>query len=277
MEITFHKMHGLGNDFVLLDQRHENYSLSSEQIRALSDRRTGVGFDQLLVIEPTDLSGVDAKYRIFNQDGSAAEHCGNGVRCVAKYLHERLPQQPKEIIVEIDGKQFELSIDENDDVTVDMGAPIFEPPLVPAAFSHRSDKYSIEAAGQAFSIGVVSMGNPHAVFVVDNLSDFPVEQIGQAMQKHPGFPRQVNAGFMQIENRHSILLRVWERGVGETLACGTGACAAAVVGKLWGELDEEVSVKLPRGELTIRWRGGDQDSVWMMGAASYVFEGNITI
>lgn len=277
MEITFHKMHGLGNDFVVLDHLESHYSLSAEQISKLSNRRTGIGFDQLLIIEPSRLEGVDAKYRVFNQDGSSAEHCGNGVRCVARYLQARLPQQPSKIVIEIDGKQFELSIDKAGDVTVDMGAPVFEPHLVPADFPQRLRSYPIEVANEVFDIGVVSMGNPHALFVVDDLAHFPVEKIGQAMQNHASFPRQVNAGFMQIENRKSIRLRVFERGVGETLACGTGACAAVAIGIHWGRLDEEVSVKLPGGELLIKWGGGTGDPVWMMGAACYVFEGKINI
>ena len=277
MEIIFHKMHGLGNDFVLLDQRESQYPLNEEQIKAISNRRTGVGFDQLLLIEPSGMKDVDAKYRIFNQDGSSAEHCGNGVRCVAKYLHERLPNHPTELDIEIAGKQFELAISKAGDVTVDMGAPIFEPQLVPADFPERSKKYSIAVTQEAFDIGLVSMGNPHAVFVVEDVDGFPVREVGGAMQEHPSFPRQVNAGFLQIEDTTSVRLRVWERGAGETLACGTGACAAVVIGRLWGLLDEEVAVDVPGGQLIIKWSGGDEDSVWMTGPASYVFEGRMTI
>jgi diaminopimelate epimerase len=277
MDISFHKMHGLGNDFVLLDRRHEPFALETWEIQSLGNRRTGVGFDQLLVIETSDIPGVDAKYRIFNQDGSVAEHCGNGIRCVAKFLKQRLPGEPAKIVVEIQGKTYSLAVSDSGNVRVDMGPPIFDPRQIPATFSERALKYPIETAGRQFEIGTVSMGNPHAVFIVENLDDFSVKAVGQAMQTHANFPKQVNAGFMQIVDSANVRLRVWERGAGETQACGTGACAAMVIGRLWGHLDEKVTVNLLGGQLSIEWRGGDQDSVWMTGQAAYVFEGKIAI
>ena len=277
MDISFHKMHGLGNDFVLLDRRDSAFSLGTEQITTLGNRRTGIGFDQLLVIEASDMPGVDAKYRIFNQDGSVAEHCGNGIRCVAKFLNQRLPGEPSEIVVEIQGEKYRLMINGNGEVRVDMRPPIFEPQKIPARFSERASKYVIKVGETQFEIGAVSMGNPHAVFIVDDLEDFPVKEIGQAMQTHESFPNQVNAGFMQILDPSNVGLRVWERGAGETQACGTGACAAMAIGRLWGTLEERVTVNLLGGQLSIEWRGGDQDSVWMTGKASYVFEGKIAI
>ena len=277
MEIVFHKMHGLGNDFVLLDCRQTHFSLTAKQIRDLGNRRTGVGFDQLLVLEASSMSHASARYRIFNQDGTSAEHCGNGVRCVAKYLHERLSGTPHKITVEIADQAFELVILDNGDVRVDMGAPKFEPAAIPAAFDQRALRYSIQIEQQQQELGAVSMGNPHAVFATRNISSAPVEAIGAALQKSDYFPAQVNVGFMEIIDRKHIRLRVWERGAGETQACGTGACAAAVVGRLWGELDEQVDVDLAGGKLQIEWTGKDADSVWMTGPASYVFEGRMTI
>ena len=277
MELAFHKMHGLGNDFMLLDCRRDPFSLATEQIRSLGNRRTGVGFDQLLVIETSALKGVDARYRIFNQDGTAAEHCGNGVRCVAKFLHERLTGNPRTIIVEINGQKFELSILGNGEVRVDMGAPVFEPAAIPATFKHRADKYILGLGTEDIEFGAVSMGNPHAVLMVKDIQQAPVEEVGTALQFCDNFPNQVNVGFMQVVARDSIRLRVWERGAGETQACGTGACAAVVIGRIWNELDEEVTVGLTGGNLQIEWNGIETDSVWMTGPASYVFEGRMTI
>lgn len=277
MELMFHKMHGLGNDFVLLDFREQKMALSAPQIRQLTDRRTGIGCDQVLILEASDTAGVSAKYRIFNQDGSSAEHCGNGVRCVAKYLSERLIGRPPRVAVEIDGSIFQLEILVNGDVRVDMGPPIFDVARIPTTFSAQQSSYLITVEQQNFEIGVVSMGNPHAVFVVENVMDFDVATIGRAMQSHSAFPNQVNAGFMQLDTPNMITLRVWERGAGETQACGTGACAAVVIGRLWGKLDEETTVNLPGGSLSIAWRGGMDDSVWMTGKATYVFEGRISL
>ena len=277
MEILFHKMHGLGNDFMLLDCRESAFSLTETQMRTLGDRKTGVGFDQLLVIENSTAPGAHARYRIFNQDGSAAEHCGNGVRCVGKFLHERLADHPRKIVVEIAEQTFELAILDSGDVRVDMGPPILEPSAVPSGFHRRALRYTLELDGKRRELGVVSMGNPHAVFEVDDLESAPVETIGKALQQCATFPQQVNVGFMQNMSRNAIRLRVWERGVGETRACGTGACAAVVVGRLWGELDEAVTVSLTGGDLHIDWTGVDTDPVWMTGRASYVFEGRMTI
>ncbi|MGR8948770.1 MAG: diaminopimelate epimerase [Gammaproteobacteria bacterium] len=277
MAITFHKMHGLGNDFVLLDCRDSPFSLTPQQTQLLADRRTGIGFDQLLILEQSAGEGIDARYRIFNQDGSSAEHCGNGIRCVAKYLHDRLPGAPTTITVEIERQLFELTVLENGEIRVDMGVPVFEPQRVPSTFDSRAEKYSLVVCGQEYNIGVVSMGNPHAVFLVEDLATFPVAKIGREMQHNAFFPNQVNAGFMQIIDAKNIKLRVWERGAGETLACGTGACAAAVIGRLWGELDEKVRIQLRGGDLIVEWSGNERDSVWMTGAASYVFEGRIEL
>ena len=277
MDITFHKMHGLGNDFVLLDCRASAFTLSAQQIRALGNRRTGVGFDQLLVLEQSSQAGIDARYRIFNQDGSAAEHCGNGIRCVAAYLHARLTVSTDTITVEIDGRRFKLFVQSNGEIRVDMGAPIFAPAQIPTTFERRATKYSLNVLGTDYELGAVSMGNPHAVFLVDDVANFRVAELGQEMQRSNFFPNQVNAGFMQINDEKNIDLRVWERGAGETMACGTGACAAVVVGKLWGMLADTVKVHLPGGVLTIEWAGADNDKVWMTGPASYVFEGRITL
>ena len=270
-------MHGLGNDFVLLDCRERPFTLTTQQIQFLGNRRTGVGFDQLLILEKTPISGVDAGYRIFNQDGTAAEHCGNGIRCVAKYLHASAAANTDNITVEIAGRVFQLFIQPNGEIRVDMGSPIFAPEEIPSTFGARAAKYSIDALGNTYDVGAVSMGNPHAVFLVEDLANFPVAEIGQELQHSDLFPNQVNAGFMQINDQQNIALRVWERGVGETLACGTGACAAAVVGKMWGMLKDSVKVHLRGGDLTIDWAGADHDSVWMTGDASYVFEGRIAL
>ena len=277
MEILFHKMHGLGNDFMLLDCRTSPFNLTEAQMRALGDRKTGVGFDQLLVIEDSAAPGAHARYRIFNQDGSPAEHCGNGVRCVGKFLHESLATHPQKIVVEIAEQTFELAILDGGDVRVDMGPPILDPVAIPSAFERRDLKYALEVGGEQRVLGAVSMGNPHAVFEVGDVDSAPVETIGKALQNCAVFPQQVNVGFMQNTGRNSIRLRVWERGVGETRACGTGACAAVVVGRLWGELDEAVTVSLTGGDLHIDWTGIDTDPVWMTGRASYVFEGRMTI
>lgn len=277
MDLVFHKMHGLGNDFVLLDCRQQAFTLTASQIDFMGDRRTGIGFDQLLVIESSTRARVHANYRIFNQDGSSAEHCGNGVRCVAQFLHERLPDHPHTIVVEIAGKLFELKVLDDGRIRVDMGAPIFEPSQIPARFDQRALKYTVEINGEQRELGAVSMGNPHAVLRSNNVEGAPVMALGTALQTSEYFPAQVNVGFVENRARNDIRLRVWERGVGETRACGTGACAAVVVGRVWGDLDERVNVQLPGGELEIEWAGGDTDSVWMTGPAAYVFEGKIEL
>ncbi len=276
MKLKFTKMQGLGNDFVVLDGINQHIDLSSAQYRALGDRNFGVGCDQILLVERATQPGVDFRYRIFNNDGSEVEQCGNGARCFARFVHARGLSDKREIRVETAKGIIGPKLEDNGEVTVDMGAPFLLPAEVPFVADAQAVVYPLDVNGKTYAITAVSMGNPHAVQVVDDVDAFPVGAVGAAIEVHPRFPQKVNAGFMQIVDRGHIRLRVFERGAGETLACGTGACAAVVAGILRGLLDDTVRVSTRGGELTIRWQGPGQP-VLMTGPAVIVFEGEIEI
>ena len=276
MPLRFTKMHGLGNDFVVVDAIRQPVALAPEQARFLADRRFGVGCDQVLLVEPARLPGTAFHYRIFNADGSEVEQCGNGARCFARFVRDEGLTDQDVIAVGTARGPITLFVEPDGQVRVDMGAPHLEPADLPFDAPSRALTYPIEVAGEVVEIGAVSMGNPHAVLVVDDAAAAPVARLGPLIESHPRFPRRVNVGFMAVKGRDRIDLRVYERGSGETLACGTGACAAVVSGRLRGLLEEEVRVRLPGGELRVSWRGGDAP-VWMTGPAVRVYEGTIDL
>lgn len=276
MSLAFTKMHGLGNDFVVIDAIRQQVTLSPEQVRFLADRRFGVGCDQLLLVEPAQASGVDFRYRIFNADGGEVEQCGNGARCFARFVRDKGLTDKDLIVVETSSGIIELRVEPDGQVTVNMGAPRFAPPAIPFQAEAEAASYPLDIDGHTLAIGAVSMGNPHAVLQVEDITSAPVARLGPLLEGHPRFPRRVNAGFMQIVDRGHIRLRVFERGAGETLACGTGACAAVAVGRQQGLLDDKVTVDLPGGPLRISWTGEGQP-VWMTGPARTVFEGTIEL
>lgn len=280
MWIKFNKMHGLGNDFMVVDLVTQHAYLTPMQIRQLADRNFGVGFDQLLLVEVPTQPDVDFKYRIFNSDGSEVENCGNGARCFARFVYEQKLIGHRVIKVETANGIMQLELTPENDVIVNMGPPILTPSDVP--FTPESNDKSQAASYKidvkehgTVELGAVSMGNPHGVMVVDDIETAPVETLGPLIEAHSSFPQKVNAGFMQIINRNHIKLRVYERGVGETKACGTGACGAVVSGQLRGLLDNTVQVDLPGGSLTIEWDG--KNDVIMTGPTSNVFEGRVNI
>ncbi|MGB1110082.1 MAG: diaminopimelate epimerase [Gammaproteobacteria bacterium] len=281
MRLPFSKMHGLGNDFVVIDAINNPVDITPDLARFLGDRRFGVGCDQILVVDPSKSPDVDFGYRIFNADGSQVEQCGNGARCFARYVYDHGLTDKTEIAVETVSGVINPSLREDGQVRVDMGAPDFTPSSLPFVADAESDRYAIQVADQHLNIGAVSMGNPHAVLLVDDTDKAPVRTIGPELEKHDRFPERVNAGFMQIISRNQVQLRVYERGAGETLACGTGACAAVAIGRRWGLLDETVTVRLPGGRLEIEWPdsqpGAETPHVMMTGPAETVFEGWITL
>ncbi|PKO85801.1 MAG: diaminopimelate epimerase [Betaproteobacteria bacterium HGW-Betaproteobacteria-12] len=276
MKLKFLKMHGLGNDFVVLDGIRQQLALTPEQLRYLADRNFGVGCDQILLVEPATLPDVDFRYRIFNADGGEVEQCGNGARCFVRFVHEAGLTDKREIRVETRSGIIVPRLEADGKVTVDMGVPRFQPQQIP--FLHDDDVvvYNLDVADETLEISVVSMGNPHAVQVVDCVDGAPVEAHGPLIENHQRFPQRVNAGFMQVVDRHAIKLRVYERGAGETLACGTGACAAVVAGIRRGLLDSPVRVSTRGGDLNIVW-GGDGRPVLMTGPAVTVFSGEIEL
>ncbi len=274
MLVRFTKMHGLGNDFVVLDLVTQRVKINERIVKKLADRHTGVGFDQLLIVEPPTLPDMDFSYRIYNADGSEVEHCGNGARCFAKFVRDKNLVHKNQIRVETAKGIAVLNLREDRQIEVDMGAPVLVPAEVPFSADAEADRYSIDVDGEAFTLGVVSMGNPHGVLIVDDVEHAPVATLGPALESHPRFPARANIGFMQIINRNEVNLRVYERGAGETRACGTGACGAIVAGRLQGLLDDCVTVHLPGGDLEIQWPGKGQ-SVIMTGPATTVFEGQI--
>ena len=276
MKIHFTKMHGLGNDFVVIDGINQLVALEPECIRYLANRRLGVGCDQVLLVEAPQQAETDFRYRIFNADGSEVEQCGNGARCFARFVRDRGLTEQDDLCVETLAGRLQLRIQPNGQVVVDMGQPRLEPAAVPFFATDRASRYLIAADGMDFEIGVVSMGNPHAVLIVDDVHQAPVAHLGPLLERHGRFPQRTNVGFMQIVAPDHIRLRVFERGVGETLACGSGACAAVVVGRLWGRLWPKVRVELPGGELSIHWVG-EGESVTMTGPATTVFEGWIEL
>ncbi|MDX1398057.1 MAG: diaminopimelate epimerase [Oceanospirillum sp.] len=274
MLLKFTKMHGLGNDFMVVDLVSQRAKIFPDQVRQLADRNFGIGFDQLLIVEPPTDPDMDFKYRIFNADGSEVEQCGNGARCFARFVYDKRLTSKKTINVETSGGNIQLNLTDDGGVTVDMGEPRLVPDAIPFVADAQQEKYELEVDGQSYTVGAVSMGNPHGVLVVDDVDTAPVERLGPLIESHERFPNRVNVGFMQIVSRDEVRLRVYERGAGETLACGTGACAAVVAGRLQGLLNEVVEVHLPGGTLKIRWSGEGQP-VMMTGPAARVFEGQI--
>ena len=273
--LKFSKMHGLGNDFVVIDAINQPVELSADQIRFLADRRVGIGCDQLLLVEPATQENVDFRYRIFNADGSEVGQCGNGARCFARFVHDKKLTNKDTIAVETSSGIIHPSMQKNGDVTVDMGLPVFEPENVPFKADLQADNYDLQLADdQHVTISVVSMGNPHAVIMVDDITMADVATLGPIIESHQQFPQRVNVGFMEVVSPTHVKLRVFERGAGETQACGTGACAAVVIGIQHGLLAREVTVSLVGGELSIAWPD-DTSSVWMTGAATQVFDGEI--
>jgi diaminopimelate epimerase len=276
MRLEFTKMHGLGNDFMVIDLVSQRLRLTPEQIRQLADRHFGVGFDQLLVVEPPETPDVDFCYRIFNADGSEVQQCGNGARCFARFVRERRLTRKNVLRVETASGVIELSIDDLDWVTVNMGAPKFAPAEIPFVAEAETLVYPVQLNGQVVELSIVNMGNPHAVLLVDNVDTANVETVGPLLESHARFPERVNVGFLQVQHRHQARLRVFERGTGETLACGTGACAAAVAGIRRGLLDSPVKISLPGGELEIRW-AGPGEPVIMIGPTARVYDGVIRL
>jgi diaminopimelate epimerase len=275
MKLKFTKMHGLGNDFVVIDGVNQSLSFSSQQLHRLADRHFGVGCDQILLIEPAE-GEADFRYRIFNADGGEVEQCGNGARCFGRYVYDRGMTTKKEIRVETLGGLIIPRLEANGDVTVNMGVPKFEPQEIPFVAEKRARIYSLDIDNRQVKIGAVSMGNPHAVQQVLDVNHAPVLTEGPLIERHPRFPQRVNAGYMEVMDRGHIRLRVYERGVGETLACGTGACAAVVTGIELELLEPTVKVSFLGGDLIIRWEGGNEP-VWMTGPAIAVFDGEIDL
>ncbi len=276
MKIQFTKMHGLGNDFVVIDAISQAINLNEEQIRYLADRNFGIGCDQVLLVEKPESENADFKYRIFNADGSEVAQCGNGARCFARFVSEKGLSNKDEICVDTHSGQLILHLDADGLVTVDMGIPRHAPIEIPLKNVEEAAFYSVLVNEIEHTLGAVSMGNPHAVLDVNDIALAPVNELGAALESHAFFPQRVNVGFMQIVNREQIKLRVFERGAGETLACGSGACAAVVIGIDRKLLDNTVIVYLTGGELKITWEGRGQ-SVFMTGAAAAVFDGVIDL
>ena len=272
MKLHFTKMQGLGNDFVVIDGVSQPVALTPEHIRRLANRHFGVGCDQLLLVEPSDREDADFRYRIFNADGGEVGQCGNGARCFARFVRDRGLSDKSDLCVATATGLLRLTIQADDRVTVDMGQPRLDPADVPFFATERAPLYPIAADGIELEIGVVSMGNPHAVLRVDDVEHAPVAHLGPLLERHGRFPQRANIGFMQVVAPDQIRLRVYERGVGETLACGSGACAAVVAGRLWGLLWPSVRVELPGGALDIHW-AGEGEPVTMTGPAVTVFEG----
>jgi diaminopimelate epimerase len=283
--VRFTKMQGAGNDFVVLDATRAPLALDAAALRRLGDRRFGVGADQILVVAPPSSAGMDFSYRIFNNTGDEVEHCGNGARCFARYVRERGMIDSDTIRVETMNNELELHILADGRVRVDMNAPRFEHAALPfdgAGLAPRRvgdfELWPLALAdGPDVEVAVLSMGNPHAVQRVDDVERFPVERVGPLVEHHPRFPRKVNAGFLQVVSRTHVKLRVFERDAGETLACGTGACAAVVAGIRLGLLDAKVDIDTHGGRLTVEWAGGADDSVFLIGPATTVFEGEIEL
>ncbi len=274
--ISFTKMHGLGNDFVVIDAINQAVNLTPEQIQFMANRHFGIGFDQLLMVEKAISDNADFKYRIFNADGSEVGQCGNGARCFARFVRDKKLSSKNEICVDTNSGQLLLRFNDQDLITVNMGIPKHQPTEIPLVAERELLLYTLDIDGVKTAFGAVSMGNPHAVIQVDNVETAPVSNIGKILESHAIFPERANIGFMQIMDRKTIKLRVYERGAAETLACGSGACAAVVVGIEQNLLDNTVNVKLPSGELNISWSGRGSP-VFMTGSASYVFDGTINL
>ncbi|MCP8466896.1 diaminopimelate epimerase [Pseudomonas sp. ZM23] len=276
MLLRFTKMHGLGNDFMVLDLVSQHAHVQPRHVKQWGDRNFGVGFDQLLIVEPPSTPEADFRYRIFNCDGTEVEQCGNGARCFARFVVDKRLTAKKTIRVETKGGMIELTIANDGQVTVDMGAPRLLPDQVPFLADHEALSYAVDVDGQSFELAAISMGNPHGVLRVEDVDSAPVRTLGPKLEVHERFPQKANIGFLQVVNPHQARLRVWERGVGETLACGTGACAAAVAGIRQGWLQSPVQIELPGGRLSIEWAGPGQP-VMMTGPAVRVFEGQVRL
>ena len=277
MLLRFTKMHGLGNDFMVVDLVTQRYKFNPAMVKRLGDRKLGVGFDQLLIIEIPSNPDMDFRYRIFNSDGSEVEHCGNGARCFALFVRDKRLSAKTQLNVETAKGNMLLTIRDDRQVEVNMGPPILTPAQIPFIAEQQQASYPLQIDHQTLQISAVSMGNPHGVLVVDDVATAAVARLGIAIQQQGVFPESANIGFMQIVSRSEIKLRVYERSVGETLACGTGACAAVVAGRKLGLLDAKVTVNVTGGSLEIFWDAGDTDPVIMTGPATNVFEGKMFV
>ena len=276
MNLSFSKMHGLGNDFVVIDAINQRISLDSEMVRHLADRHRGIGCDQVLIVEAARSSDSDFFYRIFNADGSEVAQCGNGARCFARYVRDKGLTDQDTIRVETISGFMTLQIESDDQITVNMGIPHLEPVDIPLRRDNRADSYEINVDGQAIKFGAVSLGNPHAVIRVEDICAAPVATLGPILESHGDFPERANIGFVQISDPSHLILRVYERGSGETEACGSGACAAMIIARQHGWVDDSVTVKLRGGILRISWKG-EGEPVWMTGPATHVFDGEIKL
>lgn len=276
MLLNFTKMHGIGNDFVVIDAINQPVSLTPQQVQQLADRHFGIGCDQLLLVETATTPEVDFRYRIYNADGGEVEQCGNGARCFMRFVREQGLTDKSLLRVETLGGPLHLKQLADGQISVDMGVPRLEPADIPFDAANRASAYTLDVLDRHLEIAAISMGNPHAVLLVDDIEHAPVASLGPAVETHPRFPERVNVGFMQIVDDSCIRLRVFERGAGETLACGSGACAAVVAGRLWERLSENVKVILNGGELVVSW-AGDGHPVLMAGSATTVYQGRIEL
>ncbi|MEN8204736.1 MAG: diaminopimelate epimerase [Pseudomonadota bacterium] len=276
MTLNFTKMHGLGNDFVVIDAINQSVSLTQQQVRQLADRHFGIGCDQLLLVEAATTTEADFRYRIYNADGGEVQQCGNGARCFMQFVRDQGLTDKSQLQVETAGGPLQLIQQADGRITVDMGVPRLEPADIPFAAPSRETAYTLDVLDRHLEIAALSMGNPHAVLLVDDIETAPVARLGPAIENHPRFPERVNVGFMQLVDEGSIRLRVFERGAGETMACGSGACAAVVAGRLREQLAESVKVILNGGELVVSWAGEGQP-VLMTGPATTVYQGRIEL
>ena len=276
MALNFTKMHGLGNDFIVIDAISQSVTMTPQQVQQLADRHFGIGCDQLLLVEAASTAEADFRYRIYNADGWEVEQCGNGARCFMQFVREQGLTDKLQLQVETLGGPLQLIQEFDGQITVNMGVPRLEPADIPFTAPQRKHAYALDVLDRQFEIAAISMGNPHAVLLVDDIENTPVASIGPAVEHHPRFPERANVGFMQIVNDGHIRLRVFERGAGETLACGSGACAAVVAGRLWERLSESVKVVLNGGELVVSWAGEGQP-VLMTGPATTVYQGRIEL
>lgn len=276
MKLPFVKMHGIGNDFVLVDNLSRTLALGADQIRLLADRRRGIGCDQLLIVEPADDPHADFRARIYNQDGSESGQCGNGLRCLAVYLRDRGATSADDIAIAAGQGTMRARFANGRQVSINMGVPEFSPPAIPFRAARQAPSYRLRVGEQTLDLGAVSMGNPHAVIRVEDCGAVPIEELGPAVQALEEFPQGVNVGFVQVLDEGHVRLRVYERGVGETLACGSGACAAVAVGRLRGWLARRVVVSLPGGDLEVTW-DGDDAPVWLSGPTQQSFEGEFEL
>jgi len=276
VNVRFAKMHGAGNDFVVIDGVRQSLSLRAHNIRFLADRQRGIGCDQVLLVEPPDHPDADFRYRIFNADGSEAGQCGNGARCFARFIKEQRLSNKRDLVVQTLNGNMGVQMTQDGRVLANLGTPVFEPAAVPFTADTAALDYEIQTADDRLRVGVLSVGNPHVVLQVPSCKEAPVTQLGPVLEAHERFPERVNVGFMELRSRTEITLRVFERGAGETLACGTGACAAAIHGMRLGLLDNAVTVQLPGGKLSVNW-AGEGKPVWLGGPTATVFEGDIRL